>query len=71
LKTHLTRHLAKAHGIYPLDSKMKVKTPFVMVSTPLMKATRQICKNAIKLKHFCRSPTDIVDSNKIKAEGIV
>jgi len=50
---------------------MKVKTPFVMVSTPLMKATRQICKNAIKLKHFCRSPTDIVDSNKIKAEGIV
>lgn len=69
LKTHLSRHLAKAHLIYPLDSKLKVKTPFVMTSTPLMKVTRYICSTQLKLRHFARKPTDCIDNTEIKAEA--
>lgn len=70
LKTHLTRHLAKAHCIYPLDSKMKVKTPFIMVSTSFMKVTRQLCKEQLRMKHFSRSPTDCIDNVNMKTEAL-
>jgi len=66
LKTHLTRHLAKQHMIHSMDSKMKVKTPFVMTPTPLMKATRHICKDKLRIKHYARRPTDEVDSEQVK-----
>lgn len=69
LKTHLTRHLAKSHGIYPLDSKMKVKTPFTMSPTPLMKATRYLCKEKLRLNHYARTPTDCIDHAEIKADA--
>lgn len=69
LKTHLTRHLAKAHCIYPLDSKMKVKTPFTMSPTPLMKAARYLCKEKLRLSHFARTPTDCIDQAEIKTEA--
>lgn len=70
LKAHLTRHLAKAHGIFPLDSKMKVKTPFMMTSTPLMKVTRYLCQQKLRIMHFARTPTDCIDSVEIKAESL-
>jgi len=70
LKAHLTRHLAKSHCIYPLDSKMKVKTPFMMTSTQLMKVTRYLCKEKLRILHFARTPTDCIDSTEIKTESI-
>jgi len=69
LKTHLTRHLAKFHCIYPLDSKMKVKTPFTMTPTPLARATRQLCKDKLRLTHYARTPTDCIDQVEMKAEA--
>merc|ERR1712168_1573870 len=69
LKTHLTRHLAKFHCIYPLDSKMKVKTPSTMTSTPLTRATRILCKEKLRLVHYARTPTDCIDHTEIKAEA--
>jgi len=70
LKAHLTRHLAKAHGIYTLDSKLKVKTPFVMSPTPYMRATRRLCKATLRLRHFSRSPTDTIDNIEVKNEAL-
>jgi len=70
LKTHLSRHLAKAHMIYPLDSKMKVKTPFVMTSTAYMKAARYLCAPKLRLRHYARKPFDCIDSVEIKANSI-
>lgn len=66
LKTHLTRHLAKFHCIYPLDSKMKVKTPFTMTPTPYMRAIRYLCKEKLRLTHYARTPTDCVDHTEVK-----
>lgn len=69
LKAHLTRHLAKSHGVYSLDSKLKVKTPFVMTPTPYCRATRQLCKGDVRLRHFARSPTDCIDSIEVKTQA--
>ncbi|XP_065661790.1 metastasis-associated protein MTA3 [Hydra vulgaris] len=69
LKAHLTRHLAKSHCIFPLDSKMKVKTPFVMTSTPFMKVARYLCKDKLRLHHFARTPTDMIDLMEIKEDA--
>lgn len=33
-----------------------------------MKVTRHICKEKLRIKHFSRTPTDIIDSAEIKAE---
>ena len=49
---------------------MKVKTPFVMTSTPFMKVARYLCKDKLRLLHFARTPTDIIDFIEIKEEGI-
>lgn len=47
---------------------MKVKTPFMMTSTPLMKVTRYLCQQKLRIMHFARTPTDCIDSVEIKAE---
>ena len=47
---------------------MKVKTPFTMTPTPLMKATRYLCKEKLRLVHYARTPTDCIDQAEIKAE---
>lgn len=72
LKTHLARHLATAHGlaIQPGSPRpiMKTRAAFCLITTPLTRISRRICKDILRSRHAARCPFIPINTAAIKQE---
>ena len=72
LKTHLARHLATAHGlsIQPGSPRpvMKTRAAFCLITTPLTRISRKICKDILRPRHAARCCFIPINTASIKQE---
>ena len=68
MKSHLSRHYAMQHSMLNEAKKLKVKTPFYMISSDYTQVTRYVCQSSVRWIHFARNPTDPINHADIKAE---
>ncbi|KAL8612830.1 hypothetical protein ACOMHN_038085 [Nucella lapillus] len=58
LKPHLVRHLATAHGLAlqqgPPRPAVKTRPPFCLLTTPLTRLARHVCRDLLRPRHFAR-----------------
>jgi len=72
LKNHLARHLATAHGLAIRAGSprpvMKTRAAFCLVTTPLTRISRQVCKEILLIKKAARQPFQPINIALIKQE---
>ncbi|XP_064601539.1 metastasis-associated protein MTA3-like isoform X2 [Liolophura sinensis] len=72
LKAHLARHLATAHGLAIRASSprpvMKTRAAFCLITTPLTRISRRICRDILRPKRAARTPFVAVNVAAIKQE---
>ncbi|XP_067680883.1 metastasis-associated protein MTA3-like isoform X12 [Haliotis asinina] len=72
LKAHLARHLATAHGLAIRSGSprpvMKTRAAFCLVTTPLTRISRRLCKDILRPRHAARCPFIPINIAAIKQE---
>lgn len=72
LKAHLARHLATAHGLVVRSGSprpvMKTRAAFCLITTPLTRISRRLCKDILNPRRAARSPFIPVNIAAIKQE---
>ncbi|KAL3874853.1 hypothetical protein ACJMK2_037813 [Sinanodonta woodiana] len=72
LKAHLARHLATAHGLAIRAGSprpvMKTRAAFCLITTPLTRISRRLCKDILRPRHAARSPFIPINIAAIKQE---
>jgi len=72
LKVHLARHLATAHGLAVRAGSprpvMKTRAAFCLITTPLTRISRQVCKDILNIRHAARNPFQLINIAVIKQE---
>ncbi|XP_041351584.1 metastasis-associated protein MTA3-like isoform X2 [Gigantopelta aegis] len=72
LKVHLARHLATAHGLAIRSGSprpvMKTRAAFCLVTTPLTRISRRMCKDILRPRHAARCPFVPINIAAIKQE---
>ncbi|XP_013387992.1 metastasis-associated protein MTA3 [Lingula anatina] len=72
LKAHLARHLATAHGLAIRSGSprpvMKTRAAFCLVTTPLTRISRRVCRDILKPRRAARSPFTPINIAAIKQE---
>ncbi|ENN71532.1 hypothetical protein YQE_11825, partial [Dendroctonus ponderosae] len=75
LKAHLGRHYATAHGIAVRAGSprpvMKTRTAFYLLTTPLTRLSRRLCRHLMKPKHAARCPSYVINLQAVKQECAV
>ncbi|XP_067680876.1 metastasis-associated protein MTA3-like isoform X6 [Haliotis asinina] len=71
-KAHLARHLATAHGLAIRSGSprpvMKTRAAFCLVTTPLTRISRRLCKDILRPRHAARCPFIPINIAAIKQE---
>ncbi|XP_072032215.1 metastasis-associated protein MTA3-like isoform X2 [Amphiura filiformis] len=73
LKAHLARHCQTAHGLTirtnnPRALGLKTRQAFFLLTTPLTRLSRHLCKNILHIHHAARNPFDPINIAAIKQE---
>nr|QVX32612.1 MTA1/2/3 [Platynereis dumerilii] len=72
LKAHLARHLATAHGLAIQAGSprpvMKTRAAFCLITTPLTRISRQLCKDILRIRKAARQPFIHINIAAIKTE---
>ncbi|XP_074662716.1 metastasis-associated protein MTA3-like isoform X3 [Tubulanus polymorphus] len=72
LKSHLARHLATAHGLAVRAGSprpvMKTRAAFCLITTPLTRLSRRICRDILRIRHAARNPFQAINITSIKQE---
>ncbi|XP_066148472.1 metastasis-associated protein MTA3 isoform X1 [Euwallacea fornicatus] len=72
LKAHLGRHYATAHGIAVRAGSprpvMKTRTAFYLLTTPLTRLSRRLCRNIMRPRHAARCPSFAINIQAVKTE---
>ncbi|XP_054758420.2 metastasis-associated protein MTA3-like isoform X2 [Lytechinus pictus] len=73
LKAHLARHCQTVHGLTirtsnPRALSLKTRQAFMLVTTPLTRLSRFLCKNMLNLPHVARCPFDPINVAAVKQE---
>ncbi|KAK2168603.1 hypothetical protein NP493_1170g00000 [Ridgeia piscesae] len=72
LKSHLARHLATAHGLAIRAGSprpvMKTRAAFCLITTPLTRISRQVCKDILQVYQAARQPFQPINIALIKQE---
>uniref|UniRef100_A0A0L8FJU5 Metastasis-associated protein MTA1 n=1 Tax=Octopus bimaculoides TaxID=37653 RepID=A0A0L8FJU5_OCTBM len=73
LKPHLARHLATAHGLAIRAGSprpmMKTRAAFCLITTPLTRISRRLCKDILRPRHAARCPFVPINIAAIKQES--
>jgi len=74
-KTHLARHMAVAHGLVVRSTSpkpiMKTRAAFCLITTPLTRMSRILCKDLLKPRHASRNPMKAINAGLIKQECLL
>ncbi|KAK3093683.1 hypothetical protein FSP39_018875 [Pinctada imbricata] len=72
LKAHLARHLATAHGLVVRSGSprpvMKTRAAFCLITTPLTRISRRLCRDILNPRRSARSPFIPINIAAIKQE---
>lgn len=72
LKAHLGRHYATAHGIAVRAGSprpvMKTRTAFYLLTTPLTRLSRRLCRQIMRPRHAARAPFFAINIQAVKQE---
>lgn len=72
LKAHLARHLATVHGLAVRSGSprpvMKTRAAFCLITTPLTKLSRRVCRHMLNIQHAARNPFQPINIAAIKQE---
>ncbi|XP_030763466.1 metastasis-associated protein MTA3 [Sitophilus oryzae] len=72
LKAHLGRHYATAHGITVRAGSprpvMKTRTAFYLLTTPLTRLSRRLCRQIMRPRHAARAPFFAINIQAVKQE---
>ena len=74
LKAHLARHCQTAHGLTirtstnPRALGLKTRQAFFLLTTPLTRLSRHLCKKILHIRHAARNPFDPINVTAIKQE---
>ncbi|XP_060536245.1 metastasis-associated protein MTA3 isoform X2 [Cylas formicarius] len=72
LKAHLGRHYATAHGIAVRAGSprpvMKTRTAFYLLTTPLTRLSRRLCRHIMRPRHAARAPFFPINIQAVKQE---
>lgn len=71
-KAHFAQHLVNAHGVAVRSGSpcpvMKTRAAFCLVTTPLTRISRQICKGILDIRRAARQPFTPINIANIKQE---
>ncbi|CAH0552229.1 unnamed protein product [Brassicogethes aeneus] len=72
LKAHLGRHYATAHGIMVRSGSprpiMKTRTAFYLLTTPVTRISRRLCRHIMRPRHAARAPFFAINIQAVKQE---
>ncbi|XP_019870443.2 metastasis-associated protein MTA3 isoform X1 [Aethina tumida] len=72
LKAHLGRHYASAHGIVVRSGSprpiMKTRTAFYLLTTPITRISRRLCRHIMRPRHAARAPFFAINIQAVKQE---
>lgn len=72
LKAHLGRHYATAHGITVRSGSprpiMKTRTAFYLLTTPITRLSRRLCRHIMRPRHAARAPFFAINIQAVKQE---
>ncbi|ESN95360.1 hypothetical protein HELRODRAFT_187398 [Helobdella robusta] len=71
-KANLLQHLSSVHGMSMTSNSpcpvMKTRAAFCLITTPLTRISRQICKSSLDMRRACRKPFHLINTALVKQE---